>query len=141
MLEPDPVERIGELDVDAEVVRVELELVARADARVFGDVHGQRRDLAGEGQPPVSIPGGRRIENNALPLRPGLCRLRRRHSGLFFGRKVHYKDISMDKCFIVTAIDTQAGARPDYATSNGASTNILSLASDSATVCPEVSMV
>ena len=44
MLEADALERVVQLDVDAEVVRVELELVAGADAAVLGDVHRERRD-------------------------------------------------------------------------------------------------
>ena len=48
MLEPDPVERIVELDVDAEVVGVQLELVALADAAVFSDVDRERGNRAVE---------------------------------------------------------------------------------------------
>jgi len=39
-----------QLDVHAEVVRIELELVAGGDALVFVDVERQRGDLAVEGQ-------------------------------------------------------------------------------------------
>ena len=46
VLEADAVERVGELDVDAEVVAVELELVAGADAGVFGDVERQAGERA-----------------------------------------------------------------------------------------------
>ena len=38
VLEADALQRVVQLDVDAEVVAVELELVARAEAAVLGDV-------------------------------------------------------------------------------------------------------
>ena len=46
MLEADALDRVGELDVDAEVVRVELELVAGAVRMVAVDGHHQRGDVA-----------------------------------------------------------------------------------------------
>ena len=44
MLEAQPLDRVVELDVDAEVVRVQLELVARTKTAVLLDVHRERRD-------------------------------------------------------------------------------------------------
>ena len=44
MLEADAVERVVQLDVHAQVVGVELELVAGHDAAVLVDIHGQRRN-------------------------------------------------------------------------------------------------
>ncbi len=38
MLEPDAVQRVVQFDIDAEVVRIELELIARDDAAIFRDV-------------------------------------------------------------------------------------------------------
>jgi hypothetical protein len=55
MLEADAVQRVGEFDVDAEVVAVELQLVAGAQAGVLGDVHRQRRHRAVEREPPVAV--------------------------------------------------------------------------------------
>jgi hypothetical protein len=46
VLEAQPVDRVGQLDVDRQVVAVELELVARS-MRVLGvDRHGQGRPVA-----------------------------------------------------------------------------------------------
>ena len=57
MLEADALYRVVQFDVDAEVVGVELELVAFADAAVLGDVQGQRGDGAVEGELPVPVAG------------------------------------------------------------------------------------
>ena len=46
MLEAQPLHGVGELDVDAEIVGIELELVALEQAAILVDVHGQRRDVA-----------------------------------------------------------------------------------------------
>src|SRR5262249_26138997 len=71
MLEAQALDRVGELDVDGEVVRVELELVAGPKRVIAIDRHHQRRDLAARGQPPVPIPArvrvkGRRIHGDRL---------------------------------------------------------------------------
>ena len=58
MLEADAVERVVQLDVDAEVVAVELELVAGAEAAVLVDVDRQRRDRALDRQLPVPVARG-----------------------------------------------------------------------------------
>src|SRR6185295_3900720 len=55
-------QRVGELDVDAEVVAVELELVAGREALVLGDVERQPGDRAVEGQLPVVVPVRRGFE-------------------------------------------------------------------------------
>ena len=55
MLEADPLQRVGELDVDAEVVRIELELVAGIEAAILVDVQRQRRDRAVERELPVRV--------------------------------------------------------------------------------------
>ncbi|EHP38252.1 hypothetical protein OR16_38072 [Cupriavidus basilensis OR16] len=57
MLEADAVDRIVQLDVDAEVVAVELELVAGAQAGVLIDVYRQRGNGAVEGQLEVLVLG------------------------------------------------------------------------------------
>ena len=55
MLEAQPLHRVVELDVDAEVVGVELELVAVEQAAGLIDVHDQIGDLAVELDAPVAI--------------------------------------------------------------------------------------
>ena len=55
MLEADALNRISQLDVDAEVVRVQLELVVGREPAVLLHVHRQRRDRTVERQLPVAI--------------------------------------------------------------------------------------
>jgi len=64
MLESNAVERVVQLDVHAEVVRVELELVAGADAGVLVHVERQRRDPPVDAQAPVPIALGRGVEDD-----------------------------------------------------------------------------
>src|SRR4029078_10465239 len=58
LLEAEALEGVVELDVDAEVVRVQLELVAGADAAVFVAVHRDGGDGAVDGDFPVAVAGG-----------------------------------------------------------------------------------
>ena len=62
MLEAEALDGVGELDVDAEIVRVELQLVVRREAGVLAHVHRQRGDGAVEGQLPVLVAVGAGIE-------------------------------------------------------------------------------
>ncbi len=56
VLEAQPLQRVGKLDVDAEIVRVELELVVGGtEAGILLDVHGQRRDRAVDRELPVLV--------------------------------------------------------------------------------------
>ncbi len=55
MLEAQPLHRVGELDVDAEIVGIQLELVALEQAAILVDIHGQRRDVALDIQLPVPV--------------------------------------------------------------------------------------
>src|SRR5687768_9034199 len=64
MLEADAVQRVGELDVDAEVVAVELELVAGVERLVLGDVEREGRDRAVEGELPVVVAVGLGVEGD-----------------------------------------------------------------------------
>jgi hypothetical protein len=57
MLEAQPLDEVVELDVDAEVVAVELELVAVDEPTLLVDVHGDDGDLAVDVVPPVSVLG------------------------------------------------------------------------------------
>jgi hypothetical protein len=56
MFEADALQGIVQFDVDAEVVRVELQAVARPYARFLVDVHGERRHRARDVQPPMPVP-------------------------------------------------------------------------------------
>ncbi len=62
MLEADAIQRIVQLDVDAEVVAVQLELVAGGDALVLGDVERECRDGAVARELPVVVAVGMRFE-------------------------------------------------------------------------------
>ncbi len=64
MLEAQPLQRIGELDVDAQVVRIELELVARLEAAILVDIEDQRRNRALDVHAPVRIAIGMRVEGH-----------------------------------------------------------------------------
>ena len=73
MLEAQPLDRVGQLDVDAEIVGVELELVALEQRALLVDVHQQRRDLAVDRELPVPV--ARRIGLEVDP-RPAVASLR-----------------------------------------------------------------
>src|SRR5713101_2088370 len=62
MLEADALQRVMQLDIDAEVVGVELELVTGTDAAVFRDVHGERGDGTVESEAPMLVAGGIGLE-------------------------------------------------------------------------------
>ena len=55
MLEAQPLHRIGQFDVDAEIVGVQLELIAFEQSGILVDVHGQRRDLAVDTELPMPV--------------------------------------------------------------------------------------
>ena len=55
MLEAQPLHGVGELDIDAEIVGIQLELIAFEQAAVLVDVHGQRRDLAVDVELPMPV--------------------------------------------------------------------------------------
>jgi len=64
MLETNTVQCIVQLDIDAEVVGIELQPVAREDPAFFGDVQSQGGDRAFTGEPPVAIAGGIGVERD-----------------------------------------------------------------------------
>ena len=78
VLEADAVQRIGELDVDAEVVAVELELVAGADAAVLVEVGDERCHRPFEAQLPVAVAVGVGLVVHARSVGHGVSRFRRR---------------------------------------------------------------
>jgi hypothetical protein len=55
MLETDALQRVVQLDVHAQVVAVELEFVAGADAAVFVDVERELGDFAVKAHAPVFV--------------------------------------------------------------------------------------
>jgi hypothetical protein len=55
VLEPQPLHGVVQLDVNAQVVRVELQLVAGHQAALLIDVHRQRGYLAVGREPPVPV--------------------------------------------------------------------------------------
>src|SRR5207253_8774525 len=44
MFESNPLHRVVQLDVDTQVIRIELELIARTNAGIFVDIYLQRRN-------------------------------------------------------------------------------------------------
>ena len=55
MFEPKPLDRVGKLDVHAEIIGIELELVAFEQRRLFVDVHRERREIALNGELPMTV--------------------------------------------------------------------------------------
>ena len=55
MLEAQPLHRIRQLDIDAEIVGIELELIAFEQPAILIDIHGQRSDLAIDFQLPMPV--------------------------------------------------------------------------------------
>jgi hypothetical protein len=62
VLEPEPLDRVGQLDVDRQVVGVELELVVVPQTALGIDRHGQGGYRAVDGQPPVPVALRRGLE-------------------------------------------------------------------------------
>ena len=78
MLEAQALQDVGELDVDAEIVRIQLELVVvRPQPGVFAHVHGERRDVAVDAELPVLVLVGGGFESD-----------RRRSDSLFHERSL-----------------------------------------------------
>ena len=57
MLEAQPLDGVGEFDVDTEVVGIQLELVAFEQGALFVDVEKERRDIAVDLELPVPVAG------------------------------------------------------------------------------------
>src|SRR5439155_18122089 len=55
MLEAEPLHRVGQFDIDAKIVGIQLELVAFEQPAILIDVHSQRRDLAIDLQLPMPV--------------------------------------------------------------------------------------
>ncbi|MGY3353889.1 hypothetical protein ACVWZK_000552 [Bradyrhizobium sp. GM0.4] len=57
MLEAQALDRVGKLDVDAEIVGIELEQIALEQAAILVDVHGQGGDVTVNRELPVPVAG------------------------------------------------------------------------------------
>ena len=68
MLEAQPLDGVGQLDVHTEVVAVGLEAVPLAQGPLLLDVHGERRDRRGGLELPVQVAGRVRLEANGVGL-------------------------------------------------------------------------
>ena len=55
MLEAQPLHRVGEFDIDAEIVGIQLELIALEQPAILVDIHGQGRDVAVDVELPVPV--------------------------------------------------------------------------------------
>ncbi len=55
MLEAQPLHRVGQFDIDAEIVGIQLELVTLEQPAVLIDIHGQRRDIAFDVKLPMPV--------------------------------------------------------------------------------------
>src|SRR5579862_1455601 len=69
MFESNPLKRIMQLDVYAEIVRVQFELVTRTYPSVLLNTHHKSSDSTLDGQFPVAIVGGRSLEIDEV----GIC--------------------------------------------------------------------
>jgi hypothetical protein len=64
VFEPEPLDRIGKLDVDAQVVAVQFELVAGMKPGILTHVKGESRDSSIYRQVPVTVIRGSSFEAN-----------------------------------------------------------------------------
>ena len=62
MFEAQALHGVGELDVDAEVVRIQLELIAFEQPAILVDVHRERRNVAVDGKLPMPVARGFSLE-------------------------------------------------------------------------------
>ncbi len=70
VLEAQPLDGIVEFDVNAQIVGIQLQLVAVEQAAVLVDIHGQAGDRPGNGQlpVPVAVGVGAEIDHRSLVL-------------------------------------------------------------------------
>src|SRR3984957_1190238 len=55
MLEAQPLHCVGKLDIDAEIVGIQLELIALEQAAILVDIHGQGGDVAVDAELPMPV--------------------------------------------------------------------------------------
>ncbi len=84
MLEAQPLDGVGQLDVDAEIVGVELELVAFEQRALLVDVHSQRRDVAVDRRASNGDSATDRSGNRSGSCRRSICGLLRPFSSTSF---------------------------------------------------------
>ena len=75
VLEADAVERVGQLDIDAEIVGVELELVTGRETALFRHVELQRGDRPLGREFPMTVASGIGVEVDQARLSPWLSLL------------------------------------------------------------------
>ncbi len=56
MLEAQPLHGVRQFDIDAEIVGIQLELIALEQPGILVDIHGQRRDIVSDVELPVPVP-------------------------------------------------------------------------------------
>ena len=64
VLKTKPLDRVGELDIDTEIVAVELEFVAFAKTAIAINLHGESSDLTLDVELPVLVAIGVRVERD-----------------------------------------------------------------------------
>ena len=64
MLEADAVERVGQFDIDAEIIGIELQPIAGIEPALLGHVERQGRDRPVARKPPMPVSGGIGVEGN-----------------------------------------------------------------------------
>ena len=62
MFEAQPLERVGEFDIDAEIVGIQFQIVAFEQAGFLVDIHGERRHVAVDRELPMPVAFGRGLE-------------------------------------------------------------------------------
>ena len=69
MFESNALQDVVQLDVHAEIVRIQFQLVARSDSAVFSNVHRQRRYWTVKRETPMLVSRRIGLEINSLLLR------------------------------------------------------------------------
>src|SRR5208283_830315 len=65
MLEAQPLDGVGKFDIDAEIVGIELEIVALEQRALLVDIKQKRRYLAVDRKPPMAVARGFGLEIDA----------------------------------------------------------------------------
>jgi hypothetical protein len=108
MLETQPLERVGELDIDAEIVGIEFQLIAFEQRALLVHVHDERGDLAVDAELPMAI--ARRLGLEIDPRRAIRQSLAVRQSAP--GAVVEFSHSAMPRCALpATSAAANAGAR------------------------------
>jgi hypothetical protein len=73
VLEAQPLHRVGELDVDREVIGIELELIVRTEPARGVHVHDEKGDLAIHLDPPMAVTAGIGLHVDGCHWRTSSC--------------------------------------------------------------------